>query len=305
MSATSNIESRQVPRDSPLLGSLSLWLLRLVDAGLAGVIFIAPLFMGGRHPFGRLVFIALACLVAVAWFWRQALQKRAAWTWSGAEWLLLAGLAVVALQLVPLPDSLLTQLSPTIHELLPLWTAEADPATSCGIWKTVSLAPVETRGGLVTYLAYAMLFVVAVQRIRSIEDVERLLRWIALAAIGMATLGMLQFLLGNGKFLWVYEHPSRTTYNVVKGTFANQNHFAHFLALGLGPLIWWLHRLRPASDAPSRSSREKAGFAGRGTARHPTPDTRRHGPQGNVLLDPGRCDKCWRSVWASSPSPGY
>ena len=171
------------------------------------------------------------------------------------EWLLLAGLAIIILQLVPLPDLLLDRLSPTIRQLLPLWTASADSATGFGVWNTISLAPVETRGGLVTYLACAMLFLVVVQRIRSIEDIERLLRWVALAAIGMASLGLLQFLFGNGKFLWLYEHPSRTTFGVVKGTFANQNHFAHFLALGMGPLIWWFQRLSAGNTAPSSGRR--------------------------------------------------
>jgi len=56
----------------------------------------------------------------------------------------------------------------------------------------------------------------------------------------MASLGLVQFLLGNGKFLWVFEHPSRDTFRAVKGPFQNQNHFAHFLALGIGPILWLL-----------------------------------------------------------------
>ncbi|MHB8956211.1 MAG: O-antigen ligase family protein [Pirellulaceae bacterium] len=227
-------------------------LLRVVDAGLAGLIFVAPLLMAGRHPIGRLVFIGLTCLVTIAWAVRQCLQRRPSWTWSRVEWLLLAGLAVVCLQLVPLPPSLVDRLSPSIGQLLPLWTAQADPASGFGVWSTISLSPMETRGGLVTYLAGVLLFLVVVQRIQTIDDIERLLRWVALAAIGMASLGLLQFLVGNGKFLWLYEHPSRTTYGVVKGTFANQNHFAHFLALGVGPLIWWFQRLSAGNAVESR-----------------------------------------------------
>ena len=38
--------------------------------------------------------------------------------------------------------------------------------------------------------------------------------------------------MGNGKFLWIYEHPTRSTHNVVKGSFANQNHFRSFPGVG-------------------------------------------------------------------------
>ncbi len=138
---------------------------------------------------------------------------------------------------MPLSPGSVARLSPHIRELLPLWTQTADwPA-----WHQVSLAPAETRGGLSLLLAYVLLFLVASQHLRQISQIERLLKGIAVAGIGMGTIGLLQYLVGNGKFLWVYEHPSRDTLYAVKGTFANQNHFAHFLALSLGPIIWWLH----------------------------------------------------------------
>ena len=39
--------------------------MRLVDAGLLGILFVAPLFMGGRHPTGRLVFVLFAVVAAI------------------------------------------------------------------------------------------------------------------------------------------------------------------------------------------------------------------------------------------------
>ena len=229
-------------------------LLRLVDAGLLGVIFVAPLFMGGRGDIGRLVYVALVCGTAVCWLVRQCLLADASWRWSGLEWILLAGVLLVVLQLAPLPPGVLRTLSPQIPGLLPLWTTQASPETQLGVWNQLTLSPQATRGGLITFLAHALLFLVLVQRIRDVHDVKRLVRWLALAAIGMAVLGLAQMLFGNGKFLWIYEHPSRDTYRVVKGSFQNQNHFAHFLALGIGPLLWWLHRLWTAAPKASFGS---------------------------------------------------
>ncbi|MGW8258030.1 MAG: O-antigen ligase family protein, partial [Thermoguttaceae bacterium] len=56
----------------------------------------------------------------------------------------------------------------------------------------------------------------------------------------MAAFGLVQYFFGNGKFFWFYSRPYSDTLKVVKGSFTNANHFANFLALGLGPLIWWL-----------------------------------------------------------------
>lgn len=229
-------------------------LLRLVDAGLIGVIFVAPLFMGGRGDVGRLVYVTLVCLTAVCWFARQCLPAVARWRWSGLEWVLLGGVLLVVLQLTPLPPRMLNALSPKVGALLPLWSPQAASETQLGVWNQLTLSPQAARGGLVTLVAHVLLFLVLVQRIKDVQDVKRLVRCLALAAIGMAVLGLAQMLFGNGKFLWVYEHPFRDTYGIVKGSFQNQNHFADFLALGVGPLLWWLHRLWSAAPQSSFGS---------------------------------------------------
>ena len=253
-------------RDSAPFGreGASRVLLRLVDAGLMGVIFLAPLFMGGRGEIGRLVYVALVCATAVCWLGRQCLLEKASWRWSGLEWILLAGIALIVLQLTPLPAWGLRMLAPQIPTLLPLWTTQAAPETQLGTWSQLTLAPYATRGGLSILISHVLLFLVLLQRIEDVQDIQRLVRWLAIAAVGMAVLGLAQMLLGNGKFLWIYEHPSRDTYRVVKGSFHNQNHFAHFLALGIGPLLWWLHRLWTA--APQGSF----GFGGRSWKRRET-----------------------------------
>jgi O-antigen ligase/tetratricopeptide (TPR) repeat protein len=245
-------------------------LLWMTDLGLAAVIFAAPLVMGGRYEVGRLVYVACVCLAAVGCVGRLCLLKNTRWRLTGAEPLLIAGLILLVLQLVPLPSVVVGTVSPEINRLLPWWTSgEASVPVSQGLgsWNRLSLTPYATQGGLVTFLAHGMLFLVVVQRIRDRSDVDRLLRWVALAAIAMAALGLAQFMFGNGKFLWIYEHPSRDTYGVVKGTFQNQNHFAHFLILGLGPIFWWLQRLWSARPT------QPSGFRGRdgGVSQHAKP----------------------------------
>ena len=55
---------------------LNQYLLWAVDLGLAALIFVAPLFMGGRHPVGRLAFVACACWMAIAWSLHQCFSRR-------------------------------------------------------------------------------------------------------------------------------------------------------------------------------------------------------------------------------------
>ncbi len=217
---------------------LTRWLLNIVDIALAGCIFLVPLLLGGRSAVGHFGLTICATIAASVWWLRQCLLPRQYCRRSAAHLLLLAAIGLVALQLAPLPASWTSELSPKTSEVLPLWGEGGSAGFAA--WQQISLTPAEGRNSFVLLLAYALVFWVTVQRIRSMEDVERLLRWTAYSAVGMALFGLLQYFTGNGKFFWVYQHPFAITEDAAKGAFANRNHFAHFLALGLGPVIWWV-----------------------------------------------------------------
>ncbi len=194
--------------------------------------------MGGRHPVGKFVYVLFVCAAAVAYCVRQCVSAESAWRKSGAEWLIVLTVGLLLVQMTPLPSSFLAWAAPDMVELLPLWQNDPQAPVQLGHWRTLSLAPRETRAGLVLFLAHSLVFLTVLQRLNTRQDVERFLRWLAVACAGMATLGLLQYFASNSKFLWVYAHPSRTTDDAVKGVFHNQNHFASYLALGVGSLIW-------------------------------------------------------------------
>ncbi|MEM9660613.1 MAG: O-antigen ligase family protein, partial [Planctomycetota bacterium] len=102
------------------------------------------------------------------------------------------------------------------------------------------------------FIAYSLLFVTVAQRIRSYDDVERLVKCVGLSAGAMALFGFLQWGFGNSRFLWIYEHPSRDPAGQLCGAFANRNHFAHFLVLGVPPLALWLTWFCSDSSQPDR-----------------------------------------------------
>ena len=220
------------------VNGLLLW---AVDAGLAATILFVPLAMGGRTALGQLLLAVLAAGVATCWCLRQGLSSDRIWVRSPAGWLVLGVLGLLGLQIAPLPAAWLAVLSPHAYEILPLWAPRSDGAATIGLWKTLSLSPAATRDGFVVVLAFGLLFLTVVQRLRQPGDVERLLKWISLATLIMAVLALLQFFSSNGKFFWFYEHPYSTTSDYVKGSFSNRNHFAHFMALGIGPWMWWIY----------------------------------------------------------------
>ncbi|HBO45671.1 MAG TPA: hypothetical protein DD670_17440, partial [Planctomycetaceae bacterium] len=225
----------------------------VVDGGLASCLLVVPFLMGGRHPIGQAVLVAAVSATVVAWALRQAASGEGWWRPTLASLLLPAAVLLVAVQLTPLPHDWLNRLSPRAVELLTLWGPESDSAVSLGVWNRLSLTPGETRAGLILLISYSLLFLVTVQRVHGVEDIERILRWCALAAVAMAAFGLIQYFAGNGKFFWFHESPYSTTDGVVKGSFTNRNHFAHFMALGIGPLVWWLHAWY-RREAPEASS---------------------------------------------------
>lgn len=214
----------------------------LMGLGLA----LAVLFFGGRHPWGEAVLLATALGVAGLTLLGM-LGRRTTAPWSGGEILLLAATGLVLFQLWPLPADWLQRLSPQVAQLLPTWHGGAT-AEVLGHWSSITLAPQQTRLGLALWLAYGLLFLAAFHRTERLADIERCLRLLAWGGLLLAIFGLLQYLFANGRMFWFYEHPFVHTRDAVKASFTNRNHFAQFLAMSLGPLLWWLFSAARAGE---------------------------------------------------------
>jgi tetratricopeptide (TPR) repeat protein len=231
-------------------------LLRFVDFCLIGSVCVAPFFFGGRHDLGRLVFVALVALASTAWFVRQAIRPTTSWKDTAAFGLMLLAAGLLILQIAPLPTAWIHWIAPRNAELLPLW--QPTGGGMLGNWRTVSLTPHETTKSLAMLVAYGLLFAIVVQRIDKLADTRRVLRWVAVSAVLMATFGLVQYFASNGKFFWFYEHPYRRTSDSVCGSFINRNHFAGFLVLGVGPLVAWLLESMQSSTSKAGKHRTLA-----------------------------------------------
>jgi O-antigen ligase/tetratricopeptide (TPR) repeat protein len=192
-----------------------------------------PLAMGGRHPLGQVILTAAAIAATVSWTIR-ACRGDGVWRFNALDALAIAGMASVAIQVVPLPRTWIETISPRLFSLLPC--LDGGPR-SVGGWDQLSLAPGETLACLGILIAQAVFAAVLVQRIRSVADVERVLGAVAGAMGILAAVGIVQYLAGNGRYLWIYEFAHNDAGGAVKGTFTNRNHFAGFLAIGCGTVL--------------------------------------------------------------------
>lgn len=216
-------------------------LVSLTDASLCLTFVLVALGFGGRAAIGQLFLVAGALVTTACWLAHQLTAAERKYTWSGTELLWCAGILVAGLQIVPLPQSTLLTIAPHLKEALPLvfGASEVNPVPG---WTQLSLAPHETASALATFAAYGLLFLVVVQRVQTLADAERILCGAAIASVGMACFALAQYFICNDKYFWVIEHPFMTTSQSALGCFTNHNHLAQFLALGIGPLVWWILR---------------------------------------------------------------
>lgn len=227
-----------------------LWL-TLVDIGLFAPLVLVPLSLGGRLPMGHLSLTLCALWAGGCWILRQLSCAEHRWSSSRTELLWLAGMLFTLLQMTPLPTTWLEWLSPAQHDLLSPWQNGDFAAVGLSQWTTLSLNPAGTAKGLALFLGYALWFQVAYQRWQSLDDLEQALSRVVIIICGVAAFGLLQYVFDNGKFFWFFEHPQQTTSGCAHGPFVCRNHFAEFLALGVGPLLWlWVrstHSAEPSS----------------------------------------------------------
>ncbi len=137
---------------------LSAPLLKIIDGALAGVIFLLPFVMGGRHPLGQLTLAILAVTASLAWAIRQCFRPHPVWRPTWALALISAGIILVSLQSIPLPQGVLELLAPSQAKILPLWSAGKPDSASLGRWCTISFAPYQTRESGAADILWAVVF---------------------------------------------------------------------------------------------------------------------------------------------------
>lgn len=189
---------------------------------------LAPLAIGSVH---RPVIAALALLTALATFYtlrhRPNQDTSSRGLRLGGFGLLLLGLTgYTALQLLPLPSSLLKLLAPASAEVLRL-------AESSSAWHPISLDPPATLWELLKLATATLLFVLARNTLRSPTLRQTLCVTLALSALLATLSGMLGALVAPGKVMLAYVPQAKPPASLITTSFVNPNHSAAFLVVGV------------------------------------------------------------------------
>jgi O-antigen ligase len=221
---------------------------KIALAVIAGTWLFACVTGGSARPdIPWLLLVRLAAVIGAALLlltvpWGRLRVQRPLLLFTGAA------AAVIAVQLVPLPPAIWAAL-PGREAYAALTSADLGGA----VWRPISLAPDLTWNSLLSLLP-PLLLILAVPALGG-----RARRWLLvglwITILGSGLLGLLQVADGADSALRFYRY---TNSDSATGFFANRNHQAAFLAMGIPLAAWWAGR----GDAPPRTRRARWMIAG-------------------------------------------
>lgn len=186
-----------------------------------------PLALGGVHRPTILVAALLASfLVFLLWLQRRATQRGIRLTWFGI--VLLGATGYTALQMLPLPVSLLRVIAPASVEVLELSLAGAGGMPG---WHPISLDPGATLLETLKIGTCALAFIVAHNYYCRRRRRERLLVALVAGGVVATLLGFVGAVVAPGRPLMLYVPDAGRTSGLIATSFVNPNHGSAFLSL--------------------------------------------------------------------------
>lgn len=205
-----------------------------IEGILAALLAFMPLTFGAVHPWSEQVVIVLAAGISILFAIKLLLSPRTGLAWSWAYLAVAVFLLVGAIQLIPLPASVVQAISPNTVALRTELLADQPDSEELLATMTLSFYPRATRHNLRLVLAVAAVFFVVANYYRDPRRIKRLLTVVAAIGGAIAVLALAQTLVGNGKIYWVVP-----TYKTVanSGPFINHSHYGQFMNLSIGAAL--------------------------------------------------------------------
>jgi O-antigen ligase/tetratricopeptide (TPR) repeat protein len=195
---------------------------------LVALLVIAPLAFGSVDAWSEEIVLLLASALAATFTLKLILHPHQPFIWSWTYLPLALFLSLIALQVIPLPASLVHLLSPAAYRI------QNDHPFTAPIprFSTLSLYPAETIREFRLLLAVSAVFIVSVNQLRSSNRIVKLLAAVALVGVTEAVLNLAQFISGTDKVLWVVPMA-----HLNSGTFAGHAHFGQLINLACGAMV--------------------------------------------------------------------
>lgn len=216
---------------------------QVLPVTILALLVAGPLCLGAVSK--PVVVLLVGCGVAGIWAWVRARRSASAAAETAplpGRGLLLALHALVLVQLVPLPPTVLGLLSPGSFSfyndslLLP-------PLTE---WKPISVSPPDTVRGLVFLAAFSLLYLAVFREMGERRWRRRLMLAVVATGVAITVVALLQAASPDPRKIYGVWRPP--TDWAVFGPYVNRNHFAGYLAmaaaLAIGFALEALSRLR-------------------------------------------------------------
>jgi len=197
-------------------------------ASLAGLLLFLLLSMGAVEAWSQLVVVVVAAAMSFGLLLRLWMDRTMRITPSWCYLPLLAILALIVLQLVPLPSGIVATLNPQTVELREDLIGAPAHTTAA---TTLSLYSYETAHDLRMALVFVGLFLVAATVFRTEQQIERALLVVFLVGCAEAGIALLQILTLTRQIHWGFGAAGGVA---TSGSFINHSHFSQFMNLTLG-----------------------------------------------------------------------
>ncbi|MDL1958520.1 MAG: O-antigen ligase family protein [Deltaproteobacteria bacterium] len=253
----------------------------IIECGIIFLIVFTPLAFGTVHVWAYTVMELVILFLLLVWLLKLIYVNRS------FPRLLLSSVRtplnlplclfflLVLFQMVPLSPSVIEHISPNTHSLY-IQTVPGYGIHDTGLNSSDKISPSRplsiyshaTRDELLKFLAYAAVFFLIINNIKTRDQIRRLVLAIVITGTIVAFLGILQMLSGANKIYWFW--LSKYKIGNYFGPYVNPNHFAGYMGmvtpLGIGLLIAqllnrsfipagsWRHRLSVIESHLSKNS---------------------------------------------------
>jgi O-antigen ligase/tetratricopeptide (TPR) repeat protein len=228
-----------------------------VEVLLGVLLAFMPLAFGAVDAWSELIVIALAAALSTTVLLRAALDRTFSLPWTWAYLPLALFVALIVLQMAPLPARLIAALSPTGVSTRAELLGDADPAAAPA---AVSLYAPATAHGLRLVLVGVAVFFAAASTFRTPAQIKRVLLIVFVIGCAEAAVALAQIFTRADKLYGIIDvDNSRLT----SGSFINYSNFSQFMNLSIGAgLALLLIRLLEQQSFDPRTGDTARAFGG-------------------------------------------
>jgi O-antigen ligase/tetratricopeptide (TPR) repeat protein len=206
----------------------------IIEVILVALLAFMPLAFGAVEVWSETVVLIAAAAMSIVLTAKLLVRPdvRVVWSWTYVPIACFVALAVF--QILPLPPGLVRLVSPATVGLRSDLLAVAPAAERHLSHVTLSFYPEGTREQLRLLVAVCAIYVVAVNVVRRIEQVRRILAAVTVIGTAVALIALVQSWFGATRIYFIKEVYNTTDFF---GPFANHSHYGQFMNLSIGAAL--------------------------------------------------------------------